>query len=143
MGIANEIAPAAHPHPLEGARILVVEDNFFIGIELATILTEAGATVVGPFQTVRSAQSAIASTDDAGISAAVLDLRLGTETVAPVARRLSKRHVPFIFYTGQSGSDPLRAEWPNSKVVSKPASPSALVQAVASLLGLSRAPARP
>jgi DNA-binding response OmpR family regulator len=133
---------AAPQCPLNGARVLVVEDDFFIGIELATVLSDAGATVVGPFQTVRSAQSAIASMEDTSISAAILDIRLGAETVAPIARRLSERHVPFMFYTGQSGSDPLRAEWPNSKVVSKPASPSALVRAVASLLSLSRAPAR-
>jgi DNA-binding response OmpR family regulator len=139
MEPASKVAPQC---PLNGACILVVEDDFFIGIELATVLNEAGATVVGPFQSVRSAESAIASLDDTSISAAVLDIRLGAETVAPVARRLSERHVPFMFYTGQSGFDPIRAEWPNSKVVSKPASPSALVRAVASLLGLSRAAAR-
>jgi DNA-binding response OmpR family regulator len=126
-----ETAPAANP--LDGMRVLVVEDDFVIGIDLVAILSEAGATVVGPFQTVGSAQSALASGDGAEVSAAVLDIRVGAETVVPVARRLSERRVPLLFYTGQAETDPLRAEWPNSRVVSKPATPSTLVRAVAAL----------
>jgi DNA-binding response OmpR family regulator len=133
MGTVNEVESAAHP--LDGVRVLVVEDDFLIGVELAAVLSDAGATVVGPFQTVQSAQSAIASAKDAGLAAAILDIRLGAESVAPVARRLSERHVPFVFYTGQSGSDPVSAEWPNSRVVSKPALPATLVRAVAALIG--------
>ena len=132
MGAANETGPANHP--LEGLRILVVEDDFFIGLDLTAVLSAAGATVVGPFQTVQSAQSAIASAGTAVFSAAILDIRLASETVAPVARSLSDLHVPFLFYTGQAACDPVAAEWRNSPVVSKPAPASVLVRAVTLLV---------
>jgi hypothetical protein len=31
--------------------------------------------------------------------------------------------VPFAFYTGQTETDPIRAEWPRCAIVAKPASP--------------------
>jgi DNA-binding NtrC family response regulator len=118
--------------PLAGARILVVEDDFFIGIELESILTEAGGEVVELCRTVTDALAAAESDD---LSVAVLDFRVGEETTTAVARRLDGRHVPFAFYTGQAESEPLLAEWPCCKVLSKQARAQALVSAVAELWG--------
>jgi DNA-binding response OmpR family regulator len=129
MGKANEVAST--PPRLDGARVLVVEDDFFIGLELATILSEAGAEVIGPSQTV---QSALAIADDRTLSAAILDIRLGADTVEPVARLLAEQQIPFLFYTGQSGTDPVRTIWPDCKIVAKPALPISLIAAVAALL---------
>jgi hypothetical protein len=39
----------------------------------------------------------------------VLDVRIGRETIAPVARQLIKHGTPFLFYTGQLGTDPAMA----------------------------------
>jgi len=125
----NEIASASAR--LNGARVLVVEDDFFIGLELVAILSDAGATVVGPQQTL---QSALAATGDETLSAAILDIRLGRDTVEPVARRLAEHDVPFLFYTGQSASDPVHATWPDIKILIKPALPASLVAAVAEML---------
>ena len=133
MGRANEVAST--PPRLDGARVLVVEDDFFIGLELAGILSDAGAEVVGPMQTV---QAALAVADDRTLSAAVLDIRIGKDTVEPVARRLSEHEVPFLFYTGQSRSDPIRTIWPGCKVLAKPALPISLLIAVAGLMSKSR-----
>ena|SRR5690242_6045449 len=133
MGRANEIAST--PPRLDGARVLVVEDDFFIGLELADILSDAGAEVVGPMQTV---QAALATADDRTLSAAILDIRLGNETVEPVARRLAEHAVPFIFYTGQSGSDPIRTIWPGCKILAKPALPVSLLRAIAGLTNKSQ-----
>lgn len=107
MGAANDIGSNATL--LGGARVLVVEDDFLIGLELSAILSDAGAEVVGPLSTV---QSALHAAHDGTLSAAILDVRLGNQTVVPVARQLSDQHVPFFFYTGQSKADPLQAEWP-------------------------------
>jgi DNA-binding response OmpR family regulator len=134
MGPANEIAPSPEPPSselLSGARVLVVEDDFLIGLELAMILSDAGAVVIGPSQTV---EAALKSADDQTLSAAILDIRLGPDTAAPIARRLTEHHVPFLFYTGQSKTDPMPAEWPDSPVISKPALPDALIRAVVALL---------
>jgi len=116
---------------LTGARVLVVEDEYFISAELEAILIEAGAQIVGPCQSVREALAPV----DENLSAAVLDIHLVSETVAPVAAQLAEHGVPFIFYTGQLGTDELLAEWPGRKVVQKPASASTLVGTIADLLG--------
>jgi DNA-binding response OmpR family regulator len=129
MVATNDSGPASAQ--LSGARILVVEDDFIIGLELSSILSDAGATVVGPLKTV---QEALLSADDEALSAAILDIRLGAETVAPVARLLAAHHVPFVFYTGQSRTDPVQAEWPDCKTLSKPALPGMIVKAVTALL---------
>jgi DNA-binding response OmpR family regulator len=129
MGKANEVASTS-PR-LDGARVLVVEDDFLIGLELCAILTDAGAEVIGPMQTV---QSALARAGDQTFSAAILDIRLGKETVEPVAQCLAEQHVPFLFYTGQSRTDPVRAIWPECQIVAKPALPTSLLRAVAALV---------
>lgn len=119
------------PAQLSGVRVLVVEDDFFIGLELSSILSDAGATVVGPSNTVAAA---LLSAADETLSAAILDIRLGTETVAPVARLLAAHHVPFFFYTGQSKTDPVQLEWPDCRILSKPSLPTLIVKAVEALL---------
>jgi DNA-binding NtrC family response regulator len=129
MGAAAD--PVSPSGRLSGVRVLVVEDDFFIALELATTLSDAGAEVVGPSNTV---ESALSSAEDETLSAAILDIRLGSETVAPVARLLAKHHVPFLFYTGQSKTDPLSAEWPDCQVLGKPALAASIIKAVMGLL---------
>jgi DNA-binding response OmpR family regulator len=116
---------------LTGARVLVVENEYFISVELEAILTEAGAQIVGPCQSVREALPLV----DQNLSAAVLDIHLVSETVAPVAAQLIEYGVPFIYYTGQLETDEILTQWPSRKVVQKPASAATLVDAVAALLG--------
>jgi DNA-binding response OmpR family regulator len=116
---------------LSGARVLVVEDEAIIGFELQASLTDAGAQVIGPSLTLTEA-FALASHEN--LSAAVLDIRLGRETIGPVARQLAARGIPFLFYTGQVETDPIRAEWPHCKIISKPAPLRSLVGAVSALL---------
>lgn len=116
---------------LSGARILVVEDEAFIAFDLYATLTDAGAEVIGPSLTLTEA-FALAGREN--LSAAVLDVRLGRETIGPVARQLAARGIPFLFYTGQVETDPIRAEWPHCKIISKPAPLRSLVGAVSALL---------
>lgn len=114
--------------PLSGARVLLVEDDVILAIDLETTLTEAGAEIAGFGRTVKDA---LALVDGNRIDAAILDIRIGRETVEPVARKLADRHIPFVFYSAQVDIDPIRALWPLSKVVSKPARPKAIVNAIA------------
>ena len=64
----------------------------------------------------------------------MLDLRLGRDSASPVAQVLSERHIPFLFYTGQPPSDPIRRAWPQSVTLSKPASGPEIVHAVADII---------
>ncbi len=123
-----EDAPA-----LGGASVLVVEDDFFILTELSSGLADAGAEIVGPC---RTAQAALDALEGHAIAAAILDLQLaGGRSSVPVGRELARRGIPFLFYTGQFDTRPIRAEWPGCKVISKPAPLGTIMRAVAQLLG--------
>jgi DNA-binding response OmpR family regulator len=116
---------------LTGANILIVEDDVILLMELESILLDAGAAMVGACRTVNEA---LAAADQNDMEAAVLDVRLGHETIAPVARQLRKQGTPFLFYTGQVNNDPALAEWPDCRILSKPARANAIVAAVADML---------
>lgn len=85
--------------PLTGKTILVVEDDFLVGHDLRAFLEDAGAAVVGPVGNVAQACTVARERD---IDGAVLDVRLWTETAAPVAVELATREVPFIVVSGHA-----------------------------------------
>ena len=116
---------------LRGARVLLVEDDILLLMELEAILREAGAEIAGCCRTVREA---LAVAERNGVAVAILDVRVGRETIAPVARQLTDHGTPFIFYTGQVENDPDLAEWTGCRILSKPARASAIVAAVAEVL---------
>jgi DNA-binding response OmpR family regulator len=124
-------------HPLSGVRMLVVEDDALMSMDLEATLVAAGAVVVDTCRTLAHAVARARVTD---FSVAVLDFDLGSETAAPLARQLAGQGVPFIFYTGSSRSEPGLLEWKDFSIVEKPASPRALVSAV--MTALSREPSR-
>jgi CheY-like chemotaxis protein len=82
---------------IQGKRVLVVEDEFFIAMTTCEMLHELGAIVVGPAHTVAEA-SALAKT--AGIDIALLDVNLYGESSATVAATLAARGIPVVFATG-------------------------------------------
>lgn len=116
---------------LAGARIFIAEDEVIIAMELESLMEDAGADVVGP---AHSLPPALRLAKNENISAAILDLRLGRDPVTAVARVLSERSIPFLFYSGQPPGDPIRAEWPDRQVIAKPASPEKLISSVSMLL---------
>jgi DNA-binding response OmpR family regulator len=124
---AIESAPA----PLQGARVLVVDDEFLIAAQLEADLSAAGAEVIGPLLTVSEALAAAARED---LTAAVLDIQIGSDSIGAVALELSARGIPFVFYTGQVHTDPIRAQWPMCRVVSKPAPAHRLIAEVAAVM---------
>ena len=54
---------------------------------------------------------AMARADGDDFAVAVLDFSLGAETASPVARRLARRGVPFLFYTGNPAQGAGLDEW--------------------------------
>ncbi len=116
---------------LDGVRVLVVEDDPLLLLDLELTLASAGAVVVGLCQTLDEALRRLDPTD---FSVAVLDFRLGEENASPVARQLEDRGVPFVFYTGQAGQEASLAEWRHCPIVEKPSPPGALVGAVKTAL---------
>jgi DNA-binding response OmpR family regulator len=117
---------------LRDSRILVVEDEPILAMEMQFALEDEGADVVGPASTLKRAMILAADED---LSAAVLDIRLGPDAISPVARVLWQRSVPFFFYSGQPKDDPVCVEWPGAELIRKPTTTMQLVDAVANLLG--------
>ena len=115
---------------LGGQRVLVVEDEPLIAIELRAALLDEGAEVVGPG---RDFEENLALAAQSPITAALLDVRLGGRTVAPLAQTLSERGIPFAFYTGQTETDVVRQQWPAAPVVQKPSPAHQLVSVVQTL----------
>jgi DNA-binding NtrC family response regulator len=116
--------------PLAGELVLVVEDEMLVLLELESIVSEAGANV----ESCRTVRSALDRIDAVDVTAAVLDVRLGAESVSPVARRLAERRIPFLFYTGQPATDPVLIEWSDCKVLGKPVQPAAIVDTLAGIV---------
>lgn len=82
-------------------RILVVEDEFMLALELAHLLTQSDAVVVGP---VASIPGALQEIEEGPLDLAVLDLNLAGHVSVPVAEALATRGIPFVFTTGYLAS---------------------------------------
>jgi len=100
---------------LDGALILVVEDEPLIALDISSSLRDAGAQVVQA----ANVESALAAINQHRCSAAVVDFWLGYETGRAVARRLKEKHVPFLYYSGRALDDFTTGS--GSPVISKPA----------------------
>jgi DNA-binding response OmpR family regulator len=82
---------------LTGKRVLIVEDDGFIAMNIADELRADGAEVVGPVHNVDAALKLITTTS---LDGAVLDVKLMGQPVFRVADELADRHIPFVFQTG-------------------------------------------
>jgi DNA-binding response OmpR family regulator len=120
-----------HCESLRGVKVLIVEDDPLLLMDVESTLAEAGAEVVGCCQTV---DEALRHADPVDFAVAVLDFRLGDETASPIARRLEERGVPFVFYTGRARDELILAEWRHCHILEKPSPPCELIRAVKSVL---------
>jgi CheY-like chemotaxis protein len=86
---------------LKGLRVLVVEDEALVALQLEDMLHELGCTIVGPASRVGQALALLGGQQ---VDAAVLDLNVAGELVYPVADALASRRLPYIFATGYGAS---------------------------------------
>lgn len=84
--------------PVDGRRVLIVEDDWFSADDLRIEFERAGMEVVGPVNRVEEALRLLATTGR--LDGAVLDINLGGDLVYPVAEALRAAEVPFVFATG-------------------------------------------
>jgi DNA-binding response OmpR family regulator len=123
MARNQSLAPAID---LNGSRVLVIEDDYFIADEICSTLRRCDAEVVGPapdldrgIQLLRQSQ----------VDCVVLDVNLHGEISFDLAVELKRRDVPLIFASGYDAS-----MLPGSLVpcvwLEKPIDLAALLQAV-------------
>lgn len=110
---------------LQSQRILLVEDEWLVALELQRALEAVGASVT----VARSVRDALRLVHQ-GFSAAVLDVFLHGWTVFSVADRLSRRGVPLIFHSGRSEGLELMQRFPSSTILRKPAQTAVLINSV-------------
>lgn len=114
---------------LGGKRILIVEDDTFIGDDLQLELQKLGALVIGP---VRDDQEAMALLDTIDmIDAAVLNIGLKGEPSFLVAARLADALVPYVFSSGHL-REIVPAAFAAVPFFSKPADPKKIAEALSS-----------
>lgn len=125
--------------PLRGLRVLVVEDDYFIALELCTALRGAGADVIGPE---RDVESGLAVVRRERIDCAVLDINLQGRMAFQIATELRARRVPAIFATGYDRST-IPAELADMVHLEKPVDLAALCRAVESAVSAAPRPPAP
>jgi CheY-like chemotaxis protein len=92
--------------PLEGRRILVVEDEYIVALDLEHTLRSLGCEVLGPVASVARALVLLANERP---DAVTLDLNLLDGSAVPVAERLAGTGVPFVVI---SAYDPTSVDHP-------------------------------
>ncbi|HEX9329756.1 MAG TPA: response regulator [Reyranella sp.] len=117
--------------PLEGLRILVVEDNFLAAEVVRDALERSGCTVVGP---VGRMADGLALAQQEKLDGAVLDINLNGDRCFPIARALTSRGVPFVFLTGYDSSTVVPDELRATRRLGKPVLEHQLIDTLGKLL---------
>lgn len=112
--------------PLSGARVLIVEDEFFIADDLARALRGAGGEPVGPVNTVEQAEQLLGRER---LDAAIVDLNLRGEMASTFVERLAGQ-VPCLIVSGY-GEDGVPESLRGLPRLEKPVSPKAVLDCLA------------
>jgi PAS domain S-box-containing protein len=112
------------PVPLEGKRVLIVEDEALIAMTLADVIAELGCELAG---TAATPEDGLAMLRQGNIDLAILDWNLAGQSSKRVAAALQALAIPFVYCTGYSDpvGDTLEGG-AEAEVVSKPASAETL-----------------
>ncbi|MBO0742573.1 MAG: histidine kinase, partial [Hyphomicrobiaceae bacterium] len=120
------------PRDVPGTRILIVEDEGLVALQLQQDVERAGHQVVGP---ARSLRHGLMLASQERIDAALLDVRLGQETSAAIAEQLLARAIPFAFTTGYADNVMLPDHLRKVPKLSKPYIGGEIIKMLNSLIG--------
>ena len=109
---------------LNGARILIAEDQSYIALDLALAVEDAGGVVVGPAASVTHALHLLTTQT---VAAAILDLQLVGGECWAIVEVLTRRHTPTILQTGAPLASCRSAQFPDLVVLAKPCGAARLV----------------
>ena len=128
--------PLGQPGPLQGTRILVIEDEFLIATVIEDVLRQAGAEEVVIAVNMQEAREALA---ERTLDIAMIDIQLdeGSDSGLSLGRLAMARSIPFIFLTGYTGVV-LPDGFSAVPVLTKPYIPRTLIEALSDVLARSR-----
>lgn len=115
---------------LKGKRILVIEDEPLVSVDIETILSESGFAVAGPAVNVAHARRMIETETFDG---ALVDANLDGSPVDELASALVSREIPFVFLTGY-GRESLPNAFRHASMIEKPFTREQLVSAMGKAL---------
>jgi len=98
-------------------RVLIMEDEFIVALDLSDMTEELGFDVEGPFATIAEGARAL---EHFCPDAAILDVQLADGEVFPLADMLVRLGVPIIFHSGHADIASLLARYPEARSASKP-----------------------
>lgn len=116
---------------LAGKRILIIEDEPLIGLDLESAIKDGSGIVVGIVTTVATAMQTI---ENETLHGAILDLRLKNELALPLMEQLAARNIPFVIHSGQADHS-IATAWPSVPIINKPALPENVIAALAVAIG--------
>lgn len=111
-------------------RILIIEDDPFIAMDLQDTFESAGYDVLGPAACVDSGLTIVREIKP---DVAMLDYNLGRETSIPIAHKLDEADVPYVFLSGQI-SRVVTSENKEKDVITKPFNPASLLAHIEKLV---------
>lgn len=117
--------------PLDGVRVLVVEDEAIIAMTAEDMLEELGCILAG---TVATLEEAVAAANAGDFDVALLDINLNGEASLAVALALKEEGRPFVFATGY-GEAGRGGEFADVPLVTKPYRMEDLGAAIGKALG--------
>jgi CheY-like chemotaxis protein len=118
--------------PLSRCKVLIVEDQLIVALDIQMAVEDANGEVVGPAATVREALELLSR---AKVDAAILDANLPDGDVTPVAEELIARGIPIIINTGVALPFKLRGH-SDLPVFKKPTAPTCLIRELAARVPL-------
>ncbi len=122
--MASQVNPA---HP----RVLLVEDEFIVGLDLAETVRAIGCRVDGPHV---CRATAIAAMEQELPDFAILDVMVEDGEVYPLADKLQQAGVPMVFHSGHATEEEVHARYPQARAAQKPCPPAEIIAMITGAL---------
>lgn len=105
-------------------KVLVVEDEFIIALDLSETVRDLGFELDGPYA---DKENAFVAIDQDLPDAAILDVQTNDGEVFPLADALTAAGVPIIFHSGHVTPGEVHARYPQAWACTKPCPPDHLI----------------
>ncbi len=121
--------------PLAGLRVLILEDEFLIAMDVEQLCRDHGAADVVILRRLEDYQPPVDG--EPGFDVAIVDVMLDGTPTLDFARELQAVGMPFVFASGYTDSEEIRRGFPEVTLIGKPYAGDDLVSAVAVAAGRS------